>query len=197
MKRIITIFHLLLATSILMNSCGSNSASDNKPIVANNQPTAEQQKPAVHLIVDGRVIESVDYVCMWILKGTESNLNLHVFYDREERRVPSDVSFVVYNYQTTTSPMYALKGKMPGKLEQQFSLNAILAIPRKAAADMNELTFSDNYEDLNSSVKLTLIDTTSKVASGSFEGTLRNANGKTMVITDGSFERIPLQMVYK
>jgi hypothetical protein len=197
MKRIITAFHFFLAASILLYSCGSNSTSDNKTTVANSQSTAKQQKPAVHLIVDGRVIESVDYVCIWMLKGTESNFSLHVFYDREERRVPSDVSFAVYNYQNTTSPMYALKGKMPGKQEQQFSLTALLAIPRKAAADMNELAFSDNYNDLNSSVKLTLVDTTSKLASGRFEGTLRNANGKTMVITDGRFERIPLQMVYK
>ena len=61
---------------------------------------------------------------------------------------------------------------------------------------MNELSFSDNYKGLASVVQLSLLDTTAKLVSGSFEGTLQNANGKTMVITEGKFERIPMKMVH-
>ena len=187
------LFFLLLTLS----SCGNEKSSDKKIIANNNAQTTKQQKPAVRLVLDGRVIESADYNCMWIIKGDESNLSLNVFYDREEKRKPSDVSFTIYNCKDITSPIYRLNGKMPGKLEQQFSLHALLAFPKGQPADMNELSFSDNYTGLNSAVKLTLLDTTTKFASGSFEGSLKNANGKTMVITDGKFDRIPLQMIYK
>jgi hypothetical protein len=61
---------------------------------------------------------------------------------------------------------------------------------------MNELSFSDNYKRLESAVKLSLLDTTAKIVSGRFEGTVQNANGKSMKVTEGKFERIPLKMEY-
>jgi hypothetical protein len=71
-----------------------------------------------------------------------------------------------------------------------------LGLPKGKAANMNELSFSDNYKGLQSAVKLSLLDTTAKIVSGQFEGTVQNANGKNMKITDGKFECIPLKMVY-
>jgi len=195
-KKSIPIYGLFFLLLILC-SCGNETTSDKKTISNNNRQTTQQQKPLVQLVLDGRVIESADYNCMWILKGKENIFNLTVHYDREPKRIPPNVGFGIYNLKDINLPINLLNGKMAGKLEQQFSLSALLAFPKGQAANMNELSFSDNYAGLNSTVQITVLDTTAKIVSGSFKGTLKNANGKTMVVSNGKFDRIPLQMIYK
>jgi hypothetical protein len=107
------------------------------------------------------------------------------------------MGFTIYNIKDIALPFSPLNGKLPGKSEQFFSLGASLGLPKGKAADINEISFSDNYPGLESNLKLSLLDTTAKLVSGTFEGMIKNANGKTLKVSEGKFERIPLKMEYR
>jgi hypothetical protein len=192
-------FSLTISVSVifLIAGCGNANTKENKIVPANKTVNTKQDKPTVSFLLDGRLIESTDYYCGWKLTGQENIFTLSVVYDRETGTNPPNMGFAIYNLKDIALPFKPLNGKLPGKSEQLFSLSAGLGLPKGKAADMNELSFSDNYKGLESAAKLTLLDTTAKIVSGRFEGTVQNANGKKMVISAGKFNRISLQMIYK
>jgi hypothetical protein len=180
----------------LIAGCGNAKTKETKTDTENKIENRKPDKPVVSFLLDGRLIESTDYYCGWKLTGQENMFTLSIVYDRETGTNPPNMGFAIYNLKDIDLPFTPLNGKLPGKSEQFFSLGVNLGLPKGKAADMNELSFSDNYAGMKSLVVLSLLDTTAKNVSGSFEGTIKNANGKTMKITEGKFERIPLQMVY-
>lgn len=177
----------------LITACGNVNTNDKEPETEKKNP----DKAAISFVLDGRSIESADYYCGWKLTEQENIFTLSIVYDREPKTNPPNLGFAIYNLTDITLPLSPLNGKLPGKTGQFFSLGASLGLPKGKAADMNELSFSDNYKGLESAAKLTFIDTTAKIVSGRFEGTVQNANGKKMVISAGKFNRISLQMIYK
>jgi hypothetical protein len=197
MKKKLTLSITSLFLIGLLNGCGNANKKENKIVPANKTVNTKQDKPTVSFLLDGRLIESTDYYCGWKLTGQENIFTLSVVYDRETGTNPPNMGFAIYNLKDIALPFKPLNGKLPGKSEQLFSLSAGLGLPKGKAADMNELSFSDNYKGLESAAKLTLLDTTAKIVSGRFEGTVQNANGKKMVISAGKFNRISLQMIYK
>ena len=181
----------------LLNGCGNANTKEKKIVPANKMENAKQGKPTVTFLLDGRLIESAEYYCGWKLTEKENMFTLSVVYDREPGTNPPNIGVSIYNLKDIALPFSPLNGKLPGKSEQFFSLGINLGLPKGKAADMNALSFSDNYKGLESAAKLTLLDTTAKIVSGSFEGTIKNTNGKKMVISGGKFNRISLQMIYK
>lgn len=191
MKRKLFSITILLPV-FLITACGNAITKDKK-----SQPEKKNtDKAAVSFVMNGRLIKSTEYYCVWKLTNLENVLTFSIVYDREPKTNPPNLGFAVYNLKDITLPFSPINGKLPGKTEQSFSLSGSLALPKGKAADMNELSFSDNYPGLKSLVQLNLLDTTAKLLSGSFEGTIKNANGKTMKITAGKFEGIRLKMVY-
>ena len=180
----------------LLIRCGNAKTKEIKTGTDNKIENRKTDKPAVSFILDGRLIESAEYYCSWKLTEQENMLTLSIIYDREAKTNPSNLGFAIYNLKDINLPISGLNGKLPGKTGQFFSLGASLGLPKGKAADMNELSFSDNYAGLESNVKLSLLDTTAKLVSGSFEGTIKNANGKTMKITEGKFEGIILEIIH-
>jgi hypothetical protein len=195
MKKILVSLTISLPVMLLIAACGNTkeTKTDTEKKIENRKP----DKPVVSFVLDGRLIESADYYCGWKLTGRENMLTLSIVYDREPKTNPPNLGFAIYNLKNISMPFNRLNGKLPGKSEQLFSLSVGLGLPKGKAANMNELSFSDNYKGLQSAVKLSLLDTTAKIVSGQFEGTVQNANGKKMVISAGKFNRISLQMIYK
>lgn len=181
----------------LLTGCSNAKTKEIKTGTDYKTENSKPDKPKVSFLLDGRIIESADYYCSWKLTGQENMFTLSVVYDREPEANPPNMGVSIYNLTDISLPFSLLNGKLPGKSEQFFSLGINLGLPKGKAADMNELSFSDNYEGMKSLVAFRLLDTTAKIVSGSFEGTIKNANGKTMKITEGKFEQIPLKMVYK
>jgi hypothetical protein len=196
MKRKLALSITSLLLIVLLTGCGNTNTKEKKIVPANKTENTKQDKPTVTFLLDGRLIEAAEYYCGWKLTEKENMLTLSIVYDREPKTNPPNLGFAIYNLKDISMPFNRLNGKLPGKSEQFFSLSAGLGLPKGKAADMNELSFSDNYTGLESLVLLSLLDTTAKIVSGRFEGTIKNANGKTMNITEGKFERIPLKMVY-
>jgi len=180
----------------LLAGCGNESTTEGKPMADNKAASGHPDKPAVRFLLDGRLIESTDYSCSWLLTGKQNIFNLTVHYDRQPKKVPPNAGFNVYNLESIVIPIRRLYGnKLSGQAGQLYSLS--MTIPNGKANDMNEQSFTDNYAGLESGVQLSLLDTTAKLVSGSFEGTVQNANNKSIKITGGKFERIPLKMVYR
>ncbi len=192
MKRKLVLSAVSLFLIGLLSTCGNANTKDKKP----ETEKKNSENPAVSFILNGRLIKSTEYYCSWQLTNKENMLTFNVIFDREPKSNPPNLGFAIYNLKDIALPFSPMNGKLPGKTEQAFSLSASLGLPKGKAADMNELSFSDNYAGLQSNVKLNLLDTTAKLVSGIFEGTIKNANGKTLKITEGKFERIPLKMVY-
>jgi hypothetical protein len=192
MKKILFSLTISLPVMLLIAACGNANTKDKKPETEKKNP----DKPAVSFMLDGRLIESSEYYCSWQLTDKENMLTFNVIYDREPKRNPPNLGFVIYNLKDITLPFIRMNGKLPGKTEQFFSLSASLGLLKGKAADMNEISFSDNYSGLQSNVKLNLLDTTIRLVSGSFEGTIKNAAGKTLKVSEGKFEGISLKMVY-
>jgi hypothetical protein len=193
MKRKLVLSVIPLFLIGFLAGCGNTKTKETKTDTEKKKP----DKPVVSFVLDGRLIESADYYCGWKLTGRENMLTLSIVYDREPKTNPPNLGFAIYNLKDISMPFNRLNGKLPGKSEQLFSLSVGLGLPKGKAANMNELSFSDNYKGLQSAVKLSLLDTTAKIVSGQFEGTVQNANGKKMVISAGKFNRISLQMIYK
>jgi hypothetical protein len=192
MKKILFPLIFLLPLMFLLVACGNANTKDKKP----ETEKKNSENPAVSFVLDGRLIESTEYYCSWQLSDKENMLTFNVIYDREPKSNPPNLGFVIYNLKDIALPFSPLNGKLPGKTGQFFSLSASLGLPKGKAADMNEISFSDNYAGLESNVKLRLLDTTVKLVSGIFEGTIKNAAGKTLKVSEGKFEGIPLKMVY-
>lgn len=178
--------------------CGNANTKELKAVVEEKtESTIQNAIPAVSFVLDGRAIQSSEYTCVWKMTGGQSMLTLGVVYDREPKITPPNLTFVIHNLKDISLPIIRMYGnKYTDKSKQLFSLGIQLALPKGKPANMNELSFSDNYSGLESRFQLTLLDTLAKNISGNFEGTVKNANGKTMKIADGKFERIPLKMVY-
>jgi hypothetical protein len=192
MKKIFFPLIIWLTVFFLIAACGNANTKDKK----SETEKKNADKAAVSFMLNGRLIESAEYYCSWKLTGQENMFTLSVMYDREPGANPPIMGFAIYNLKDIALPFSPLNGKLPGKSEQFFSLGINLGLPKGKAADMNELSFSDNYAGLESKVKLSLLDTIAKLVSGSFEGTVQNANGKTMKITEGKFEGIVLKTVH-
>jgi len=182
----------------LITGCGNASTTEIKSAEENKtEPTMQVGIPAVSFVLDGRVIQSEEYTCIWKLTGGQSLLTLGVVYDREPKITPPNLTLGIHNLKDISLPIIPLYGyKYSDKSKQLFSLGIQLALPKGKPSNMNDLSFSSNYSGLESKLQLSLLDTLAKVVSGNFEGTVKNANGKTMKITDGKLERIPLKMVY-
>lgn len=176
----------------LIAACGNANTKDKKTETEKKNP----DKAAVSFMMDGRLIESSEYYCSWQLTDKENMLTFSVIYDREPKSNPPNLGFAIYNLKDITLPFSRMNGKLPGKTGQLFSLSGNSGLPKGKAADMNEISFSDNYAGLESTVKLSLLDTTVRLVSGSFEGTIKNATGKTLKVSEGKFEGIRLKMVY-
>jgi hypothetical protein len=178
--------------------CGNANTTELKAVVEKTtEPIIQDVIPAVSFVLDGRAIQSSEYTCVWKLTGGQSMLTLGVVYDREPKITPPNLTFVIHNLKDISLPISRLFGnKYSDKSKQLFSLGIRLTSPKGKPTNMNELSFSDNYSGLESRLQLNLLDTSAKIISGNFEGTVKNANEKTMKITDGKFERIPLKMVY-
>jgi hypothetical protein len=192
MKKILVSLTISLPVMFLVAACGNTNTKDKKP----ETEKKNSEKPAVSFMLDGRSIESTEYYCSWQLSDKENMLTFNVIYDREPKSNPPNLGFAIYNLKDIAIPFSPLNGKLPGKTGQFFSLSASLGLSKGKAADMNEISFSDNYAGLESNVKLRLLDTTVRLISGSFEGTIKNAAGKTLKVSEGKFEGIPLKMVY-
>jgi hypothetical protein len=197
MKRKLVLSVIPLFLIGLLAGCGNAKTKETKTDTEKKIENKKPDKPVVSFMLDGRLIESADYYCSWKLTEQENMLTLSIVYDREPKTNPPNLGFAIYNLKNISMPFNRLNGKLPGKSEQLFSLSVGLGLPKGKAANMNELSFSDNYKGLQSAVKLSLLDTTAKIVSGQFEGTVQNANGKKMVISAGKFNRISLQMIYK
>ena len=195
MKNIPSLTGIFLFSCWLIAGC-SNANSKEKIIVADkNAEDGISTKPTVSVKIDGRLIESSDFSCSWVLIGKLNVFNLTVHYDREPKKTPPDVGFNIKNLKDIKQPFSPVYGKnIAGTKEQISSLS--MSIPKGKAHDMNEQSYSDNYAGLASSIQLSLLDTAGKIVSGRFEGTVKNANGKSIKITQGKFERIPLKMQY-
>ena len=196
MNRILALAITSLVLTGLINGCSNVNNQEKKIVSANNSENTKQDKSAITFLLDGRLIKSAEYYCGWKLTEQENMFTLSVVYDREPGMNPPTIGFAIFNLKDIAMPFSALNGKLPGKSEQFVSLGVSLGLPKGKAADMNELSFSDNYKGLESAVKLNLLDTTAKIVSGSFEGIVQNANGKTMKVKEGKFELIPLKMIY-
>ena len=189
-KLILSIIPLFLIS--LLAGCGNAKTKETNTDIENRKP----DKPVVSFVMDGRLIESSEYYSSWQLTEKENMLTFSVIYDREPKNNPSNLGFVIYNLKDITLPFSRMNGKLSGKTGQLFSLSGNSGLPKGKAADMNEISFSDNYAGLESNVKLSLLDTTAKLVSGSFEGIIKNANGKILKVSEGKFKGIPLKMVY-
>jgi len=189
----IALFHVFFNTG-----CSNANTTEIKTITENIQePVKQGDNPVISFWLDDRQIESKEYTCVWKLTGGQSMLTLGVVYDRKPKITPPNLTFVIHNLKNISLPIIRLFGnKYSDKSKQLFSLGIRLTSPKGKPANMNELSFSDNYSGLESRMQLSLLDTLAKIISGNFEGTVKNANGKTMKITEGKFERIPLKMVY-
>jgi hypothetical protein len=196
MKRKLVLSVIPLFLIGLLTGCGNAKTKETKTDTEKKIENKKPDKPVVSFILDGRFVESADYYCGWKLTEQENMLTLSIVYEREPKTNPPNLGFAIYNLKDISMPFNRLNGKLPGKSEQLFSLSAGLGLPKGKAADLNELSFSDNYKRLESAVQLSLLDTTAKIVSGRFEGTVQNANGKSMKVTEGKFERIPLKMEY-
>ncbi|NOT90979.1 hypothetical protein [Ferruginibacter sp.] len=197
MKKQITITAIAIILIGAIAACGNApDEKQTKPAAENKTESKKSVKPMVSFLLDGRLIESAEYYCTWKLTEKENMLSFEVIYDREPKQSPPNVGFIIYNVKDITTPFSRLNGKLPGKSEQVFSVSASLALPKDKPADMNEISFADNYAGLESDVQISLLDTAAKIISGVFEGTVKNANGKLMKITNGKFDRILLKMVY-
>jgi hypothetical protein len=195
MKRKLVLSVIPLFLIGLLEGCGNAKTKEIKTGSDNKIETSKPEKPAVSFMLDGRLIESAEYYCSWKLTGQENMFTLSVVYDLEPGANPPIMGFAIYNLKDIALPFSPLNGKLPGKSEQFFSLGVNLGLPKGKAADMNELSFSDNYAGLKSLIVFSVLDTTAKIVSGRFEGTIKNANGKTMKITEGKFEGIVLKIV--
>ena len=171
----------------LLSRCGNAKTKEIKTGTDYKIENSKPDKPKVSFLLDERLIESADYYCGWKLTEQENLFTLSVVYNREPGTNPPNMGVSIYNLKDIALPFSPLNGKLPGKSEQFFSLGVSLGLPKGKAADMNELSFSDNYPGLKSLVVLSLLDTTAKIVSGRFEGTIKNTNGKTMKITEGKF----------
>ena len=183
-----SLFFLLLTTS-----CGNKTGKENqqKPesTAATNEPA--NGKKAIHFVLDGREINSTDYSCSWMFMGGMSTFNLTVFYDRTAGATPPHIGFNIYNLTDIKAPIIRLNGKLPRKSpDQLFSIVGSTGNPKGKPADMNKTSFSDNYNDLQSTMQITSLDTVAKTCAGRFEGTLKNANGDVLKIANGSFEGV-------
>jgi hypothetical protein len=196
MKRKIILSATLFLLVDLLIGCGNAKTKEAETGTENKIENIKPDKPVVSFMLDGRLIESAEYSCSWQLSDKVNMFTFNVLYDREPKNNPPNLGFAIYNLKDITLLFSPLNGKLPGKTEQSFSLAASLGLPKGKAADMNELSFSDNYKGLASVVQLSFLDTTAKRVSGRFEGVIQNANGKTMKIEKGQFERIPLKMLY-
>ena len=192
MKKILLSLTISLPVMFLIAACGNANTKDKKTETEKKNP----DKAAVSFMMDGRLIESSEYYCSWQLTDKENMLTFSVIYDREPKSNPPNLGFAIYNLKDITLPFSRMNGKLPGKTGQLFSLSGNSGLPKGKAADMNEISFSDNYAGLESTVKLSLLDTTVRLVSGSFEGTIKNATGKTLKVSEGKFEGIRLKMVY-
>lgn len=196
MKRKIILSPTLFLLISLLTGCGNAKTKELKPDIKNKIENIKSDKPAISFLLDGRLVESAEYFCSWQLSDKVNMFTFNVLYDREPKKNPPNLGFAIYNLKDITLPFRPMNGKLPGKTEQSFSLSASLGLPKGKAADMSELSFSDNYKGLVSVVQLSFLDTTAKTVSGSFEGTVQNANGKTIKIENGKFEHIPLKILY-
>jgi hypothetical protein len=176
----------------LLAGCGNAKTKETKTGTESIKP----DKPVVSFVLDGRLIESTEYYCGWKLTDKENILTLSIVYDHEPKTNPPNLGLTIYNIKDIALPFSPLNGKLPGKTGQFFSLSASLGLPKGKAADINEISFSDNYTGLESNMKLSLLDTIAKLVSGTFEGTIKNAAGKTLKVSEGKFESIRLKMVY-
>jgi hypothetical protein len=180
----------------LLAGCGNAKTKETKTDTEKKIENRKPDKPVVSFMLDGRRIESAEYYCGWKLTDQENILTLSIVYGHEPKTNPSNLGLTIYNIKDIALPFSPLNGKLPGKSEQFFSLGAGLGLPKGKAADINEISFSDNYAGLESNMKLSLLDTTAKLVSGSFEGRIKNANGKTLKVSEGKFDGIRLKMVY-
>lgn len=189
----VTCIILLVCTA----GCGDTATEPTKTTQETKKEALKSDRPVASFILDGRRIESDEYYCSWKLTGQENTFTFTIVYDREPGSTPPTIGFVIYNLENITNPFIRTNGKLPTKKGQQFSLSGGLGLPKGKPADLNEISFTDNYPGLESAVKLNLLDTTAKVVSGSFEGMMKNENGKITRISEGKFTRVPLQMTYK
>jgi len=198
MKKTITGFCSSLFFLLLLVSCGnSNQEKQQKSEPQATSKPSSDTKSAIHFVLDGREINSTDYSCSWMLIGGMSTFNLTVFYDRTAGATPPHIGFNIYNLTDIKAPIIRLNGKLPRKSpEQLFSIVGSSGNPKGKPADMNKTSFSDNYNDLQSTMQLTSLDTVAKTCAGRFEGTLKNANGDVLKITNGSFEGVTYKTGY-
>lgn len=182
---------------LLIVSCGgSNKENQQKPETGATAKQASVEKSVIHFVLDGREINSDDYSCSWMMIGKTSTFNLTVFYDRSKNGRPPHAGFNIYNLTDIKAPMSRLNGEMPGKsTAQQYSLSAGAGTEKGKPVDLNKTSFTDNYKDLTSVVQLTALDTVARVCAGRFEGTVKNANGDVIKISNGTFANIPYQKV--
>ncbi len=199
MKRGTILFSCSLFFLLLITSCGNKTGKENqqKPVSAAATSDPGNAKSVIHFELDGREINSTDYSCSWMLMGGISTFNLTVFYDRAAGGMPPRTGFNIYHLTDIKAPMNKLNGQVPGKSpDQLYSLSVNTGTPKGKPADMNKTSFTDNYKDLQSIVQLTSLDTVAKTCAGRFEGSLRNANGDELKITNGSFEHLSYKTVH-
>ncbi len=193
--------HLFLLAAItgiaMLAGCGSEHTPADKTASPVEQSITTTPKPSITMVLDGRKIESTDYSCMWLLKDKQNILNVTVHYDRRPKRIPPNIGFNVYNLKDIKLPINRVRGiDLSPAAGQIYSLGGLMVEDVKVM-DLNKLSFTDNYPTASSLVKITLLDTTAKLLSGSFEGVLLNANGTTLKVTEGKMDRIPLTLFYK
>lgn len=198
MKKATLHFCYSLFILLLMVSCGnSKQENEQKPETQAQAKQATVGRPAIHFVLDGREISSSDYSCSWVMIGKTNTFNLTVFYDRDAGGTPPRAGFNIYNLTDIKAPINRLNGQLPGKSTAQlFSLSANTGTPKGKPADLDKTSFTDNYTDLQSTVQLTNLDTVAKTCTGLFEGTLKNAQGDILKITNGSFEGVSYKTGY-
>lgn len=189
----LTCIVLLVCTA----GCGNTATEPAKTTQGTKKETLKSGRPVASFILDGRRIESTEYYCSWKMTGQENVFTFTILYDREPGSTPPSAGFIIYNLENITAPFLRMNGKLPTKAGQQFSLSGSSGLSKGKPADLNEISFTDNYPGLESAVSLNLLDTTTKVVSGNFEGMLKNANGRMIRISEGTFDKVPLQMIYK
>ena len=192
-------FWSLIFFSCMLLSCGNDAKGPASQTKENSKPVpaSNGSKPVVQMVLDGKAISSDDYNCSWVLTKGQNIFNLTVFYDRKPQVSPARAGFNIYKLKDIAIPLTQLKGLPSAAGDGQFySLSASAEKPAGKPSDMNEISFTDNYPGLTSMVQITKLDTMAKIVSGRFEGSVKNANGREIRITGGSFENISIQLVH-
>ncbi len=145
-------------------------------------------KAEISFELNGKKIISSDYSCSYSTEGMPL-FNLTVFHDRDKNpRNPPNIGFNIYNLRSADEKLYSQRDKKPWTSKEPVYGLGYTSVGK----NIDETSYVDNYEGATSLVTITVFDLNKKTASGTFSGTLVNAKGKSVTITNGVFKNVSI-----